>query len=93
MVSITLSVPEEVKALMKRFPDINWSGFVRTSIEERARQLAWKQEMLKKLKEEGQFIDWSVSLGRTAKGGRFRRLLSQLPAQERERLLKSEPEE
>ena len=88
MVSITLSVPEEVKVMMKRFPDINWSGFVRASVEEKARQLAWKQEMLRKLKEEEFFIDWSVSLGRTAKKGRFGKLLSQLPAKEREQLLK-----
>ena len=88
MASITLSVPEEVRGLMKRFPEINWSGFVRASIEEKASQLAWRQEMLGKLKEEGPFIDWSVSLGRTAKQGRLRKLLSRLPAREREQLLK-----
>ncbi len=88
MVSITLSVPEEVRALMKHFPEVNWSGFVRSSIEEKAKQLEWRQEMLRKLKEEGSFIDWSVSLGRTAKHGRFRKLLSQLPAKEREQMLK-----
>lgn len=88
MVSITLSVPEEVRALMKRFPEVNWSGFVRSSIEGKARQLAWREEMLRKLKEEGQFVDWSVSLGKAAKKNRFRKLLSQLPAREREQLLK-----
>lgn len=88
MVSITLSVPEEVRALMKRFPEINWSGFVRSSIEEKARQLAWKQGMIKKLKGEEPFIDWSVSLGSAAKQGRLGKLLSQLPAKEREQLLK-----
>lgn len=88
MVSITLSVPEEVRTLMKRFPEVNWSGFVRSSIEEKARQLAWREEMLRKLKEEGQFVDWSVSLGKAAKKNRFGKLLSQLPAREREQLLK-----
>lgn len=87
MVSVTLSVPEEVRALMKRFPEVNWSGFVRSTIEEKAKQLAWRQEMLRKLREEGQFIDWSVSLGRTAKKNRFRKLLEQLPAKERLQLL------
>ena len=88
MASITLSVPEEVRGLMKRFHEINWSGFVRKSIEEKARQLVWKQEMLRKLKGEDSFIDWSVSLGIRAKQGRLRKLLSRLPAREREQLLK-----
>ena len=88
MVSITMSVPEEVRALMKRFPEVNWSGFVRSSIEEKVKLLAWRQEMARKLKEERQFIDWSVSLGRAAKQGRFRKLIAQLPAKEREQLPK-----
>ena len=33
MVSITLSVPEDVRHKMDMFPEINWSGFVRKSIE------------------------------------------------------------
>ena len=34
----------------------------------------WKEEMLKKLKEEKELIDWSVKLGRKAKKGRFKEL-------------------
>lgn len=88
MVSITLSVPEDVRALMKRFPEINWSGFVRASIEHKVKQLSWKQEMLQKLKGEEELTAWAVSLGKTAKKGRFGKLLSQLPAKEREQLRK-----
>ena len=71
MVSITLSIPEQVREQMKRFPEINWSGFVRKSIEEKAKQLAWKEEMLKKLKEEDEsgFTDWTIEMGRKLKEG------------------------
>lgn len=92
MVSITLSVPEETRALMKRFPELNWSGFVRASIEQKAKQLSWRQEMLRKLKAEEEFTSWAVSLGRKAKKGRFRKLVARLPANERKELLKSEGE-
>lgn len=90
MVSITLSVPEETRALMKRFPELNWSGFVRASIEQKVKQLSWRQEMLRKLKAEEGFTSWAVSLGRKAKKGRFRKLVSRLPANERKELLRSE---
>ena len=39
MVSITLSVPEEVKKSMETFSEINWSGFVRKSIIEKTEEL------------------------------------------------------
>jgi hypothetical protein len=44
MVSITLSVPEEMKELMEEFPDINWSAVAREAIKKRI-------IMLKKFKE------------------------------------------
>ena len=74
MVSITLSIPEEVKHKMEHFSEINWSGFVRKIIIEKTKELSWKEEMLKKLKEEKELIDWSVELGRKAKKGRFKEL-------------------
>lgn len=66
MVSITLSIPENTRELMKRFPEINWSAFVRASIESKAGQLAWKEEMLKKLRgeDESGFTEWSIEEGR-----------------------------
>ena len=47
MVSITISVPEEVRELMKKSPEVNWSGLVRACITEKAKRLVIKEEMLK----------------------------------------------
>lgn len=62
MVSITFSIPEETRKIMKEFPEINWTHIVRSSIEEKAKKLALKKELLKKLKGEKEFIDWSVNV-------------------------------
>lgn len=35
MVSITLSVPEELKEEMEKFPEINWSAIARDAIQQR----------------------------------------------------------
>lgn len=35
MVSITLSVPEDLKILMDNFPEINWSAIAREAIKKR----------------------------------------------------------
>jgi hypothetical protein len=74
MVSITISVPEKIRKLMKKFPEVNWSGLVRQCITEKVKRLAIKEESLGKLKKEKEFIDWSVELGRKAKRGRFKKL-------------------
>ena len=62
MVSITVSVPEDIRKLMKKFPEVNWSGVVRNSITEKAQKLALKEEMLKELNKEKDFNDWAVNL-------------------------------
>jgi hypothetical protein len=67
MVSITLSVPEDIKKRMDKYPEINWSGFVRSSIEAKLDKLTWKEEMLKKLVGEEEFDEWAVDLGRKIK--------------------------
>jgi len=64
MVSITLSVPEEVHELMRKFPEVNWSGLVRACITEKAKRLAIKEEMLKQLGKEKEFNEWAVNLVR-----------------------------
>ena len=64
MVSITLSVPEEVKRKMERFPEMNWSGFVRKTIEGKTAELAWKEEMLQKLEQDRDFEEWCLEMGR-----------------------------
>lgn len=74
MVSITFSIPEETRKIMKEFPEVNWTHLVRSSIEEKAKKLALRKELLKRLDSEKDFIDWSVKLGRGAKKGRALRL-------------------
>ncbi len=74
MASITLSVPEETRKAMKRFPEMNWSGFIRKKIEQKASELEWKEEMLEKLKAEENIIESEVELGREINEGIARRL-------------------
>ena len=62
MVSVTISVPEDIRLLMKRFPEINWSGLVRKSIIEKANELQIKEEMLNGINKEKNFNDWAVNL-------------------------------
>ena len=64
MVNITLSISNELKKTMKEFSDVNWSGLVRISIEEKIKQLKWKKEMLEELKKERDFEDWTINMGR-----------------------------
>lgn len=73
MVSITLSVPREVREKMKRFPEVNWSGFIRASVESKVRQLSWKEEMLKKLRSEREFDAKALEIGDRIKEGIWRR--------------------
>jgi hypothetical protein len=74
MVSITLSIPKEVRELMNRFPEINWSGLVRSSIEKKIKQLSWKEDMLKKLKNEEAFSEWAVDAQRKSREFRLKEL-------------------
>jgi len=62
MVSITLSIPEEIKKLMNKSPEINWSGLVRQMIIEKTKELALKEEMHKQIRNEREFNDWAVRL-------------------------------
>ncbi len=74
MVSVTLSIPEEVKYKMEQFPEINWSGFIRKVIIEKANELTWKESMLKKLKEEEPITDWAVKAQREIRNKRYEQL-------------------
>ena len=87
MVSITLSVPAEVKAKMDEFPEMNWSGFVRAEIIRKVESLAWKRDMLDKLEKERDFEAWTVEMGRKVKKGRFERIQSKLPVEEQRKIL------
>ena len=72
MVSITLSVPEEIRKLMKQHDEINWSGFVRKSIEEKIRQIAKIEAFKQRIrKDDKEAVDWSVKLQRASREGRI----------------------
>lgn len=74
MVSITLSVPEEIKEKMAQFDEVNWSGFIRKCIIEKAEDMEWKEKMLKRLKEEHDLDSWAVGLSRKSRKGRAEKL-------------------
>jgi len=74
MVSITLSVPEETRKRMKQFPEINWSGLVRKTIDKKLEEFIWKENMLKGLKKEDDFTNWTVEMGRKMKEERLKEL-------------------
>ncbi len=71
MVSITVSVPPATKKLMKEFPEMNWSGFVKKSIEEKVKRLAKLEELKEGLEAEQDITDWSVKLQRASRSGRL----------------------
>lgn len=62
MVSVTLSIPEEVKMQMDRFSEINWSGFIRRMLLEKTKELSWKEEVLRQLKREEDINEWAVTV-------------------------------
>ncbi|MAE42740.1 hypothetical protein CMO93_03135 [Candidatus Woesearchaeota archaeon] len=84
MPSVTFAIPDKVKSEMKKLSWVNWSELAREEVIKR-------EKLLKQLesKEEQELIKWSVELGRKAKKGRFKRLLSELSPKKREELLKS----
>lgn len=86
MASITFAVDPKLKSEMSKFSWINWSKLVREKLSERE---AEAERLLKKLhsKEEQELIKWSVELGRKAKKGSFKRLLSELSPKRRNELL------
>lgn len=83
MTGVTFAVPDEIKTKMKRLSWVNWSELIRKEV--------LKHELLKRFnsKEEQDLIKWSVDLGRKAKKGRFKKLLSEVSPKTREKLLKS----
>lgn len=74
MVSVTLAIPEDVKHEMDKFPEINWSGFVRKAIVEKTKELSWREEILEKLGQDKEFEDWCVEMGRKVNKGIAERL-------------------
>ncbi len=62
MVSITLSVSEEVRELMKSHPEINWSALVRQAIFSKAQELALKRKLLLESEKDTEINAWAVEL-------------------------------
>lgn len=85
MASVTFAVPDKTKEEMKSLKWVNWS--------ELTREETLKKENLLKLlerlesEEEKELTKWSVELGRKAKKGRFKKLLSEVPPEIKEKLL------
>ena len=48
MSNITLAIPDDLKAKMKRFPEINWSEVARQAITEKMRTLEQMERLLSK---------------------------------------------
>jgi hypothetical protein len=74
MTTITLAISDELKTKMRNFEEINWSGLVRKTIEEKVQQLQWKERMLKQLEEEHEETEWTIQLGRNMKEIRLQEL-------------------
>lgn len=48
MANLTLSIPDDLKAKMSRFPEINWSEVARQAILEKTRLLERMEQLLAK---------------------------------------------
>lgn len=77
MVSITLSVPEKTRKLMKTFPEMNWSGFIRKQIEEKVKSLAKTETLLEQLEEEKEITNWSLQAQKEIRTKRLKELKKQ----------------
>lgn len=71
MVSITLSVPEDVREKMKEFDEMNWSGFIRKCIVQKTEELSLKDTLLQKVSEERGMHKWSLELQKKSREGRL----------------------
>ncbi|MBI2548098.1 hypothetical protein HYW21_01990 [Candidatus Woesearchaeota archaeon] len=74
MVSVTLSLPQDVKEKMKQFPEMNWSGFIRKTILEKVEQLEWKEKMLKQVKKDHEISEWAIELVKPNRRERLKEL-------------------
>jgi hypothetical protein len=64
MVSVTVSIPEDVRDIMKKFPEVNWSALVRKTIIEEVRKRELKEKLLGQLDNDKEFNDWAVKVVR-----------------------------
>ncbi|MBU2634241.1 MAG: hypothetical protein KJ674_03265 [Nanoarchaeota archaeon] len=87
MASVTFAIPDEIKKDMNELSWVNWSELDKRDLLNKMKL----KELSKQLesKEEQDLIKWSVELGKKAKKGRFKRLLSEVSPEIREKLLKT----
>lgn len=62
MVSITLSVSEEIRNNMRKHDEVNWSAIVRKTIEQKVNELVMKEQFLKQIQAEKPFNEWAVNI-------------------------------
>ena len=82
MASVTFAIPDKTKEEMKSLIWVNWSELTRE-------ETLKKEKLLIRLEseEEKELTKWSVELGRKAKKGRFKKLLSEVSPEIKEKLL------
>lgn len=85
MVSVALKVSGEFDSMIDKLPWVNWSELAREELAKRAELEALRSRL--NSEEEQELIKWSVELGRKAKKGSFKRLLSEVSPEKREALL------
>ncbi len=90
MVEVCINIPDELKEQAEQF-----NLDVSRLLAELIKREILKRKMVERFnsKEEKELIKWSVELGRRAKKGRFKELVSELSPEERERLLKAMAQE
>ena len=71
MATITVSVPDK---LIKRFPEVNWSGILRKAVEEKTGKLEKLERLKKEFEAEREMTDWAVKLQRASRRGRLEAL-------------------
>lgn len=74
MSNITLSVPEEIKHKMEKFPEINWSALIKKFLESKVERLVWKEQMLKGLEIEREFDEQALLIGNKIKEDIWKKL-------------------
>src|SRR3989344_4587738 len=62
MVSVTFSVPDDIKGLMKELAWVNWSEIAREDLFKRIKAEHMREQL--KSPDEQSFINWSVELGK-----------------------------
>ena len=86
MASITFAIDENLKNRIERFSWVNWSELTRENLIKKDKLEQLKNRLASR--EEKLLNQWSVSLGKKAKKGSFKKILSQLPKKEKEILMR-----